>query len=219
MEKELVLFSGGPDSTILLNYLLKQNKKIIVLYVQTGWCYEGQQKIPIQNNVVVNILKYFQEKKYNFEFINSGLFINLPQAFSNFGTDDQWCTFMAAIICRSLNIKKIWSGYFTYTENNRKEFTGSGTYWIYDGSLKEYINYGSRNDPDFKDIEYLTPKTVFNNTGIDSFNTKKEAFDSLDFELKKLVRSCVSEINFCGKCYKCKTYIHHKITNEKGDIL
>jgi 7-cyano-7-deazaguanine synthase in queuosine biosynthesis len=219
-EYELVLFSGGPDSTILLNYLLKQNKNILVLHVQNGWCYEYQKTLTIQREVVVNILKYFTDKKYDFKFINTGLFIDLPQAASTFGLDDQWCAFMGAIICRSLNIKKMWSGYFTYTDNNRKEFYGHGTYWIHDGSLREYINYGTRNDPNFKDLEYLTPKLVFNGTGIDSFNTKKEAFDSLDDELKKLVRSCTSgEVNFCGQCYKCKTYIHHKVKNEKGDIL
>jgi hypothetical protein len=219
-EPELVLFSGGPDSTILLNYLLKEKRNIHVLYIQLGWNEYNQKRIPIQNISVKNILTYFKKKGFNFNYINSGLFLNLPSnTLNSFGTDDQWSAFIAAIVCRALNIKKMWTGYFTYTENNRKEFTGEGTTWIFDGSLKKYIKYGTLGDPNFKDIQYLTPKTVFNNKGIDSFKTKKEAFDSLDTELKKMVRSCYENVKFCGQCYKCKTYIHHKITDANGNFI
>jgi len=35
---ELVLFSGGPDSTILLIDLLKKKVPVRVLYLELGWC-------------------------------------------------------------------------------------------------------------------------------------------------------------------------------------
>jgi hypothetical protein len=220
-EPELVLFSGGPDSTILLNYLLKKKKNIHVLYIQLGYNVFNQQRIPLQNIAVTKILTYFKEKGFNFNYINSGLFLNVPSdpSLNSFGTDDQWSVFLAGVICRMYNIKKIWAGFYSYTYDNRKELLGYGPDWIFDGSLNEYIKYGTLGDPNFKDIQYLTPRSVFNRTEIDSFKTKKEAFDSLDTELKKMVRSCYENVKFCGQCYKCKTYIHHKITDANGNFI
>jgi len=36
MEKELLFYSGGPDSTVLLKYFLKQNKNLLVVYFELG---------------------------------------------------------------------------------------------------------------------------------------------------------------------------------------
>ena len=45
---ELVLFSGGPDSTILLIDLLKKKVPVRVLYLELGWCTDQHGRIPIQ---------------------------------------------------------------------------------------------------------------------------------------------------------------------------
>ena len=48
MEKELLLFSGGPDSTVLLKYFLTIKKPLIVLHIQMGWCNELQPRLKTQ---------------------------------------------------------------------------------------------------------------------------------------------------------------------------
>ena len=218
-EPELVLFSGGPDSTILLNYLLKEKRNIHVLYIQLAYDTTKQKNVHIQNKAVTNILTYFKQKGHYFDYTSSGIFLDIPLAGPRFGSDDQWSAFFAGIVCRMYNIKKIWAGFYSYTYDNRKELLGHGPDWIFDGSLTKYIQYGTTEDPNYKDIQYLTPRSVFNRTEIDSFKTKKEAFDSLDPELKTLVRSCYGDLQFCGECYKCQTYIHHGIKDKKGNLI
>jgi len=219
MEKELVLFSGGPDSTILLEYLLKQKKFIHVLYVQLGYDNTKQKHLQLQNEAVKNVLTYFRKKGHHFDYTSSGIFLDIPKSEPRFGSDDQWSAFFAGIVCRMYGIKKIWAGFYSYTYDNRKELLGHGPDWVFDGSLNKFIQYGTTADTNYKDIQYLTPRSVFNRTEIDSFKTKKEAFDSLDPELKTLVRSCYGDLQFCGECYKCQTYIHHGIKNKKGELL
>jgi len=223
-EPELILFSGGLDSTILLESFLKEKRNVYVLYNQLGYHISGQKKLPEQNKAVTSILKYFKEKGYKFEYVNAGLFFDLPQGLT-LESDDQYNALMAGVVCRALNIKKIWVGTFTYTDINRMHFFGKNNplIWYRDGSLDKFIQYGTAEDPSFKDIKYLTPM----HKEIPSFlkeldshlNTKKEAFDSLDPELKTLVRSCYGDLKFCGECYKCQTCIHHKITDEKGNLI
>ena len=55
---ELVLFSGGPDSTILLIDLLKKKVPVRVLYLELGWCADQYGRLPIQAQVVEKVLKY-----------------------------------------------------------------------------------------------------------------------------------------------------------------
>ena len=49
MEKELLLFSGGPDSTVLLKYFLTIKKPIIVVNNNLQWFSGREQNIKIQN--------------------------------------------------------------------------------------------------------------------------------------------------------------------------
>jgi hypothetical protein len=44
---------------------------------------------------------------------------------------------------------------------------------------------------------------------IDYLKTKREAFDYLEPDLQKLVRSCEGTESFCGKCWKCKMFIEY----------
>jgi len=71
------------------------------------------------------------------------------------------------------------------------------------------------NDPP----KYCTPKLNFNGTSIDRFKTKKEAWDSLEMDLKKMVRSCVSDKWFCGNCPKCWTAKEYNLRDNMGNPL
>ena len=67
-DTELVLFSGGPDSTILLKHLLQENKKVRVLYIEMGWALRTQPRIKFQNVAANNVLNYLKDKYGNFEY-------------------------------------------------------------------------------------------------------------------------------------------------------
>jgi hypothetical protein len=88
-----------------------------------GWCNGLQPRVKIQKKRVDKLIKYFKKKYYNFEYIDAGIFLNLPyNKDSQFGTDDQWLVFLGSLICRVRNIKKMWHASFTYNWNNRKAF-------------------------------------------------------------------------------------------------
>jgi 23S rRNA (adenine1618-N6)-methyltransferase len=86
-------------------------------------------------------------------------------------------------------------------------------------SIKPILNFGTNYDNKFKDLSFVIPRFFYNGKDIDSFKTKKEAWDYLGPELKKLVRSCEGNVDFCGVCYKCKVYIYQKMTDQKGKII
>jgi hypothetical protein len=218
MEKELVMFSGGPDSTLLLDHLLKQGKFLHVSYIQMSYENNRQENIKLQNETVKNILTYFKKKGYSFDYTSGGIFLDLFPSEPRFGSDDQWTAFFAGMLCRKYNMKKFWTGHYDYAFKNRMKLKGEFPQWIVDGTMLRYAKYGAVEDPNFKDIQHLTPANSLKNS-LNLLKTKKEAFDSLEPELKKLVRSCFGNTTFCGTCYKCDSYIQHGIKNKKGKLL
>lgn len=213
-EKELIMFSGGPDSTALLQFFLKEKRNLHVIYNRPGWSLQSQQKIKEQDVIVKKILDYFYKKYGDFDYSETGIFLDFPRVpHLEFGYDDQWNIFMAALTCRMYNIKKIWLGFYTYNANH--SFRKEPRSWYYDGSLYSWVNMATLNDPKFKDIQILMPYTHYKGKEIDSFKNKKDAFNYLDDELKQLVRSCEGDTGekFCGKCHKCKQWIYLGIKN------
>ena len=217
MQKELLLFSGGPDSTILLKYFLLKKRNIIVLNCDLQWCTDVKTCAKIQKKHVKKIIKYMKNKYGNFEFIEAGITLPIPMGKDfQFGTDDQWSVFLGATLARYYKIKKIWHASFSYGWKNREIFLMEKPYWLL--NMKPYLNWGTLFDSNFKDLHVSLPKFHFKGTKIDKFKTKKEAWNYLEPELKKLVRSCQVDTSipgsgkkkFCGKCYKCKTWIYHK---------
>ena len=217
MEKELLLYSGGPDSTVLLKYFLTIKKPLIVLHIQMGWCNELQPRLKTQKKRVDKLIKYFKKKYYNFEYIDAGIFLNLPYQSFKFGSDDQWCAFIGALVCKVHNLKKMWHASFSYNWDNRINFGKEIPYWLLQGNMNYYLN--AANFSTKTDIQFCIPKFFYNRKEIDQFKTKKEAWNYLEPELKKLVRSCESGFTFCGKCYKCQTWIDHKMVDENKNIL
>ena len=60
-ETELLLFSGGIDSTVLLKHFLQEKKKVRVLYIEMGWAKRAQLRIRLQNIAANNVLKYMRK--------------------------------------------------------------------------------------------------------------------------------------------------------------
>tara|TARA_S200002703_G_scaffold17876_2_gene14604 strand:+ start:1018 stop:1680 length:663 start_codon:yes stop_codon:yes gene_type:complete len=218
-DTELVLFSGGPDSTILLKHFLQQKKKIRVLYIEMGYDEKEQHKIKLQNEAVDNVLSYLNHKYGGFEYSQASIFTSLNEENHDkyFAKDQQWCAFFGSIFCNNYNIKKMWTGNFSYTNRVVKERDNKSEDYLNGDDLKMWMQCATKflNLPP----EYCTPRLNYNGTGIDKFKDKKEAWDSLEIDLKKLVRSCVSDQWYCGKCHKCWTSKNYGLRDKKGNPL
>jgi len=208
----LLLFSGGVESTVLLKYFLKDTKELIhVLYTELAYDNLSELRIPEQNIASKNVLNYFIENYRSFNYSSCKLHLkNITRKQhenSGFGYDEQWNIFFASMYAKLFNIKDIWLGEFTYCNIHSTETRGYPAYWFHDGTLEKYALSGTMFDFNFyKDLKINFPSKNFNKKGIDSFKSKKEAYDYLEPELRKLVRSCEGEEKFCGKCGKCMQY-------------
>jgi 7-cyano-7-deazaguanine synthase in queuosine biosynthesis len=212
IKEELVLFSGGIDSTVLLKFLLKETNKLIrVLYNKLGYDNLAKDRLNEQNISSKNILKYLFKKYRPFEYTTIDINFSFTRGKDTDWLDDQWNAFLAGKVCRKYNIDSTWIGYFHYNYNTRKKYKGSETYWYHDGSLDKLFNMGHGLN---KNLKLNIPYYVFNGTSIDSLKTKKEAYDYLELELQSMVRSCEGKEKFCGQCYKCSVYIQEKIKND-----
>lgn len=216
--KHLLLFSGGPDSTVLLKYLLnKKDIDLTVFHIQLAYKLDTFENSLIQKERTHQIIKFYKSKGYKFNYVESIIGFNFNDTL--FGdehwADDQWCTFLGAMVCKKLHINNMWTGYFDYTNKNRKKILGHEHSWIFDGTMEKYINMANSKTK----INYLNPKTEFKGKSIDKFKSKKEALLYLEPEVRKMVRSCYGSIDFCGKCYKCVSLIKNKVMNKKGELL
>lgn len=218
-DTELILFSGGPDSTILLKHFLEQRKKVRVLYIEMGWALRTQPRIKFQNIAANNVLNYLKDKYGNFEYSQASILTTLDEENEDkyFGTDHQWCAFFGSTFCNNYNIKRMWAGNYTYTDLVVQKRDGKSEDYLYSGGLDMWMKTATKflNDPP----KYCTPKSEYNGTGIDSFKNKKEAWDSLEMDLKKMVRSCVSDKWFCGNCSKCWTSKEYNLRDNVGNPL
>jgi hypothetical protein len=111
----------------------------------------------------------------------------------------------------------MWTGNYSYTNRVVKNRDGNSEDYLNGKDLAMWMQSATKflNEPP----EYCTPRLNFNGTSIDRFKTKKEAWDSLEINLKKLVRSCISEKKFCGKCSKCWTAKKYKLRDDQGNPL
>ena len=209
----LLLFSGGVESTVLLKYFLKDTNQLIhVLYTKLGYDNLSKDRIAEQTIAATNVLNYLKTKYRYFNF--SSVELNLSDINRNtnqdlgFGFDEQWNIFFASMYAKLYGINNIWIGQFSYNDYHRVEFNVEPLNWFYDGTLEKYALLGTCLDFNFcKDLKINFPSRNFKKEGIDSFKTKKEAFNYLEPELQKMIRSCVGKEKFCGKCLKCIQYI------------
>jgi 7-cyano-7-deazaguanine synthase in queuosine biosynthesis len=216
----IVLFSGGVESTVLLKYFLKDTNELIhVLYTKLGYDDSSQKRVPEQTKAASNVLNYFKNKYRDFNYssleLNLNNIVRSQQIKNGFGFDEQWNLFFASMYAKLNNIKNIWIGQFSYNDYHRIEFNLEPLSWFYDGTLEKYALLGTGLDFNFcKDLKINFPSRNFKKQGIDSFKSKKEAFDYLEPELQAMIRSCEGKEKFCGKCFKCIQYIQYKIKND-----
>jgi 7-cyano-7-deazaguanine synthase in queuosine biosynthesis len=216
----LFLFSGGVESTVLLKYFLKDTNKLIhVLYTKIAYDNLSKLRIPEQNIASKNVLEYFIKNYRHFNYSSCEVQLNNitreQQEQKGFGFDEQWNLFFASMYAKLNNIKDIWLGEFSYCNIHSTKTRGYPASWYHDGTLEKYALFGSGLDFNFcKDLKINFPSKNFKKEGIDSFISKKEAFDYLEPELKKLIRSCEGEEKFCGKCGKCIQYKELGLVND-----
>jgi hypothetical protein len=165
------------------------------------------------------VLNYFKNKYRDFNYssleLNLNNIVRSQQIKNGFGFDEQWNLFFASMYAKLNNIKNIWIGQFSYNDYHRIEFNLEPLSWFYDGTLEKYALLGTGLDFNFcKDLKINFPSRNFKKQGIDSFKSKKEAFDYLEPELQAMIRSCEGKEKFCGKCFKCIQYIQYKIKND-----
>jgi 7-cyano-7-deazaguanine synthase in queuosine biosynthesis len=215
----IVLFSGGVESTVLLKYFLKETKEIVhVLNTELGYADFAKPKLIEQKKAAYSILDYFKKNYRDFNFSSVQLNLNninaLQHQKAGFGYDEQWNIFFASMYARMNNIKDIWIGHFSYNYQCREDFNLKPDNWYIDGTFERYALLGSALDFNFfKDLKINFPSKNFKKESIDSLKSKKDAFDYLEPELQKMVRSCYGKEKFCGKCFKCTQYIKYGIKN------
>jgi hypothetical protein len=217
---DLILFSGGPDSTILLKYFLEQKKKVRVLYIEMGWDVNERQKADEQAKAVKSVLEYMYEKYGDFHYSHASIFasLNNPDREKYFAKDHEWCAFFGSMFCHNYNIPRMWTGNFSYTNEVVKSRDGEDTEDNLNGEgLSMWMECATKFSS--KPAEYCTPRLNFAGKELDAFKTKKEAWDSLEMDLKKLVRSCISDQWYCGECFKCQTAQKYKLRDSKGNPL
>jgi 7-cyano-7-deazaguanine synthase in queuosine biosynthesis len=208
----LILFSGGVESTVLLKHLLKNTDELIhVLFTKLGYDNVSKNRVPEQVKAATNVLEYLQKNYRNFNYSTAELNLNnitrKQQEENGFGFDEQWNIFFASLYARLHGITDIWIGQFSYNDTHRLEYNLPPLSWFYNGTIEKYALLGTGLDFNFyKELKINFPSRNFKNQGIDSFNSKKEAFDYLEPELQKMVRSCEGTEKFCGKCIKCIQY-------------
>jgi len=231
-EKHLLFFSGGIDSTTLLEYFLKKSDiDLYVCYLSNGFTPMCAEYYDVQTKHAHRILDVYKKKGYEFKLLEGKIQFNflgeLGEKDKPGINNDRWIFFFAGMICKRNNIKKFWVAMNSYTDHFLEQ-EGLGTaVWYEDGSLMPHVKLGFQmeNCPtelSFEDIELCYPKKNFNRTGIDNF-TQVDMYNYIDKEVKSLVRSCESVSNHrCSEspyCVKCHKDIQSGVANIKGELI
>lgn len=210
MKEQLILYSGGLDSTVLLKFLLQENKNpITVLNIKYSWEKKLSKHYEIQYKLVKKLIKYFKKnyRAFNYREIS---FTMGNASFTDFEQrlgEDHFSAILAGTYIAQSNkeIKDVWIGHFTYNDLSAIQLKKRINWWFLDNSLNLAVN-SIPSMCGIKNINMCIPSLNFKGDSIDSFATKKEAFDYLEKDLQNLIRSCYGDDYFCGKCFKCKEH-------------
>jgi len=221
-----VPFSGGIDSTFLIQELLNEGETVLAVYVKAGWKTGCQPKYKYQTQSVRKMVEYFKEKYPNkFIYVETGVEINMDYYHGEpWAHDTQWAFFMASQIMADFNAQnpifnKIWYALFTYNilDNLTVKKNMDATFLtdeliVYMKMAHHWPNLNKNQDQGLPKL--MIPCRIDCLKGHDRFMTAQNAFDALDPYLQKYVRSCFGAEWFCGKCPKCKVWKYSGISNE-----
>ena len=175
--KEIILFSGGVDSAVLLKWLLiNTNTDYLVIFL-------NHNNNNIQEKKADKLINIFKIKFRDFEYIKLKFNIKTDKRFDLMV--DQVLLFLTGILCYERNIEKVWMGHFSYCSFHHYQFNNKIDNFWYNGELIPFIQSFSKA----------------------SDSLLKTAYDYLDKEIQEKTRSCYTKNkNFCGTCYKCNQY-------------
>jgi 7-cyano-7-deazaguanine synthase in queuosine biosynthesis len=197
--KEIILFSGGVDSAVLLKWLLiNTNTDYLVIFL-------NHNNNNIQEKKADKLINIFKIKFRDFEYIKLKFNIKTDKRFDLMV--DQVLLFLTGILCYERNIEKVWMGHFSYCSFHHYQFNNKIDNFWYNGELIPFIQSFSKASDSLLKPKLMLPSQVYEGKHLDSFINKKTAYDYLDKEIQEKTRSCYTKNkNFCGTCYKCNQY-------------
>jgi len=211
-DKSIVLFSGGVESTVLLKWLLlNSNIELHVLYIKLKYFNGGiTDRYLEQDKIVKKSIKYFKKNYRYFKFQTIDFKVD-QDGFEPL--DEYLCYSFAGYIAAINNIEHVWFGHFTYCSLTSIQFNKRVEKEYYDKSyIDPFLNFWP-NQLLKKDIKIHIPSRDYGGKEMDTFVSKLHAFQYLENDLQKLVRSCFGKEKFCGKCKKCLHYKFYGINN------
>lgn len=129
--KEIILFSGGVDSAVLLKWLLiNTTTDYAVVFIDID-------DADIQNKRVEELVKIYKNKFRDFEFIKIKFQIKTDKAFDQMG--EQVRLFLIGIICFRQGLEKVWMGHFSYCSFHHYQFNNKVDQFLYNGELPPFL--------------------------------------------------------------------------------
>jgi len=216
MKEQLLLFSGGLDSCVLLKILLEKFKNpltvLFINYNKFGYSHFKRKTFSIQNKKVKNIIKYFKKnyRSFNFRQIDFGFKNSYLDNFPYFHNDHHAVFFASYYLLNSnKKINDVWIGHFLYNDLSSIQRHKQVNNWFFDNSLEKILNIFNLIKIEKIKLNLKIPSLIKDKNFY--FYSKHEAFNYLEDELKSFVRSCEGDTNFCKECDKCKEYFFYKI--------
>ena len=186
MEK-VILFSGGYDSTYLLNQIMQEEKSVTVVSIRSNTL--PKNKILRELEARKRILDYLKTKYYNCKVTEIGAEINLDSIGSTYGLAQPllWLPFMQMLVMSGdyeLNFSYICDDQATIHMDDFKK-------------ILEYSKHFQYND---KNISINFPLRYYHKKDIINKLVKQDKF------LFENATSCegVKDKQFCGECIPCK---------------
>ena len=224
------IWSGGLESTLMIQQLLNDGKTVIAVYGEIKYCIEAGMRQHLQKFAIKKLTKYFKQK-YPGKFMlhKFGITTDFRECGDSndfiWGTDDHWAIFYATQVCVTHGLHYIWKSEYTSTFIEQIDVPmypgkGIGKFNVnsYSGELDYFVLAGLRGYP-YPPPRVVFPAGAYAHTGHDRFNSRKELYDELDPYLQKYVRSCNSVEWFCGECYPCLKWKHYGLYSEKPEDL
>lgn len=192
MKYKGLLFSGGTESTLLMNKLLSENFDVYALYVKSGYLWE-ETEIKYAKRIIEFYEDKYPHRKIKFHIIDLTKTYPVKQLGYVKNKQDN------IIPLRNLTLVTLAAGVLLY--NNIKDLYIGAVYISgYPDLSKEYFKKLEnliRKGSNFKEFNILLPFFY-----MDKSEILKKYSENAPLHL---IFSCTNPVNDerCGKCYKC----------------